>query len=46
MITASGSGGQWLFVIPKYDLVVAVAASNGDGLGLLYNAILPAINQR
>ena len=46
VITASGSGGQWLFIIPKFDLVVAVVASNGDGLGLLYNAILPAISMR
>ena len=46
VITASGSGGQWLFVIPKFDLVVAIAASNGDGLGVLYNAIFPALNTR
>jgi len=44
VITASGSGGQWLFVIPRLDLVVAVIASNGDGLNLLYDGILPAIS--
>jgi CubicO group peptidase (beta-lactamase class C family) len=46
VITASGSGGQWLFIIPRFDLVVAIAASNGDGLSVLYNAILPAISTR
>ena len=46
VITASGSGGQWLFIVPKFDLVVAVAASNGNGLDLLYNGILPALNAR
>jgi CubicO group peptidase (beta-lactamase class C family) len=46
VIAASGAGGQWLFVIPKFDLVVAVAASNGNGLDLLYEAVLPAIRQR
>ena len=43
VITASGSGGQWLFVMPKFDLVVAVIASNGDGLSLLYDGVLPAV---
>ena len=43
IITASGSGGQWLFVVPSLDLVVAVVASNGDGLDLLYDGVLPAI---
>jgi CubicO group peptidase (beta-lactamase class C family) len=43
VIAASGSGGQWLFVVPRLDLVVAVVATNGDGLGLMYNGILPAI---
>jgi len=42
VIAASGSGGQWLFVVPELDLVVAVTASNGAGLDLLYDAILPA----
>jgi CubicO group peptidase (beta-lactamase class C family) len=43
VITGSGSGGQWLFVIPSLDLVVAIAAQNGDGLGLLYDGVLPAV---
>ncbi len=46
VITASGSGGQWLFVVPSLDLVVAVAASNGAGLDLLYDGVLPAITGR
>jgi CubicO group peptidase (beta-lactamase class C family) len=43
VIAASGSGGQWLFVIPSLDLVVVVIAQNGDGLDLLYNELLPAV---
>ena len=43
IIAASGSGGQWLFVIPSLDLVVAVAATDGHELDLLYGGILPAI---
>jgi CubicO group peptidase (beta-lactamase class C family) len=43
VIAASGSGGQWLFVIPSLDLVVVVVATNGNGLDLLYDEILPAI---
>jgi CubicO group peptidase (beta-lactamase class C family) len=35
----SGSGGQWLFVIPSKDLVIAVAASDGNGLDLLYDLL-------
>jgi CubicO group peptidase (beta-lactamase class C family) len=46
VITASGSGGQWLFVVPKLDLVVAVVASNGAGLDLLYDGVLPALTAR
>jgi CubicO group peptidase (beta-lactamase class C family) len=49
IITASGAKGQWLFVIPRYDLVVA-ATSNAPGFSgyiqpvdLLYSEILPAI---
>lgn len=45
IITASGSGGQWLFVVPALDLVVVVVASNGDGLDLLYDGVLPAVRQ-
>lgn len=43
IIAASGSGGQWLFVVPSLDLVVVVTAANGNGLGLLYDGVLPAI---
>jgi CubicO group peptidase (beta-lactamase class C family) len=46
IIAGSGSGGQWLFIIPSRDLVIAVIAGNGDGLGLLYRGILPALNGR
>jgi len=49
IITASGAKGQWLFIVPKYDLVVA-ATSNGSGytgyidpVDFLYSSILPAI---
>jgi CubicO group peptidase (beta-lactamase class C family) len=43
VIAASGSGGQWLFVVPSLDLVVVIVATNGDGLDLLYDELLPAI---
>jgi CubicO group peptidase (beta-lactamase class C family) len=43
VIAASGSGGQWLFVIPSLDLVVAIAARSGAGLDLLYDGVLPAL---
>jgi CubicO group peptidase (beta-lactamase class C family) len=43
VIAASGSGGQWLFVVPSLDLVVAIAASNGAGLDLLYDGVLAAL---
>ena len=42
IITASGAGGQWLFVIPSLDVVAVVIAENGDGLDLLYDGLLPA----
>ena len=45
VIAASGSGGQWLFVIPTLDLVVAIIAADGNGLDLLYDGILSAIRQ-
>ncbi len=44
VIAASGSGGQWLFVVPALDLVVVVVAANGNGLDLLYNELLPAVS--
>jgi CubicO group peptidase (beta-lactamase class C family) len=43
VIAASGSGGQWLFVVPSLDLVVAIVATNGNGLDLLYDGILPSL---
>jgi CubicO group peptidase (beta-lactamase class C family) len=43
VIAASGSGGQWLFVVPSLDLVVAIVAESGNGLDLFYDAVLPAI---
>jgi CubicO group peptidase (beta-lactamase class C family) len=46
VITASGAGGQWLFVIPSLDLVVAVVARSGQGLDLLYGGVLPAVTGR
>ncbi|MEO8578062.1 MAG: hypothetical protein ABI556_15235, partial [Gemmatimonadales bacterium] len=51
IITASGARGQWLFVVPSLDLVVA-ATSNGAGyqgyidpVDFLYSYILPAIRE-
>ena len=43
VIAASGAGGQWLFVIPEHDLVVAVVSQSGNGLDLLYDGVLPAV---
>jgi CubicO group peptidase (beta-lactamase class C family) len=40
---ASGSGGQWLFVVPSHDLVVVVAGTDARGLDLLYDGVLPAV---
>jgi CubicO group peptidase (beta-lactamase class C family) len=44
VIAASGSGGQWLFVVPSRDLVIVVVAQNGAGLDLLYDGILSALD--
>jgi len=46
VIAASGSGGQWLFIVPSLDLVAVIVAGNGNGLDLLYEDILPAVTQR
>jgi CubicO group peptidase (beta-lactamase class C family) len=43
VITASGAGGQWIFVVPALDLVVAIVAQSGNGLDLLYDGVLPAV---
>jgi CubicO group peptidase (beta-lactamase class C family) len=43
VIAASGAGGQWIFIVPSLDLVVAIAATNGAGLDLLYDGVLAAI---
>ena len=49
IITASGAKGQWLFIIPKYDLVVAATSSSAtaqgfiDPLDFLYDYIIPSV---
>jgi len=43
VIAASGAGGQWIFIVPSLDLVVAIAATNSAGLDLLYDGILASI---
>ena len=39
--------GQWLFIVPKYDLVVAINAGIVNGpdpaLDMLFRTILPAM---
>jgi CubicO group peptidase (beta-lactamase class C family) len=45
---ASGARGQWLFVVPAFDLVVASNADNDDAhwadqLDFLYTHVLPSI---
>jgi CubicO group peptidase (beta-lactamase class C family) len=46
VITASGARGQWIFVVPDRNLVVATTAeADGDflaGADFLYNHVLPA----
>ena len=44
--TASGAQGQWIFVIPRYDLVIVVtsnAARFDTPVSFLYEDILPAV---
>jgi CubicO group peptidase (beta-lactamase class C family) len=47
VIAASGARGQWLFVVPKYDLVVAINADITNGpdpaLDMVFGTILPAM---
>jgi CubicO group peptidase (beta-lactamase class C family) len=49
VIAASGAMGQWLFVVPKYDLVVAINAGIINGpdpaLDMLFRTILPAVRR-
>lgn len=47
VITAAGARGQWLFVVPRHDLVVAVTSTivngnEGAPLDFFYADILPA----
>jgi CubicO group peptidase (beta-lactamase class C family) len=49
IITAAGARGQWLFVLPRYDLVVAVTSNIVSGneaapIDFLYTDILPAMH--
>jgi CubicO group peptidase (beta-lactamase class C family) len=45
--TGAGALGQWLFVIPRHDMVVVVTGSNDAsfvaGIDALYSTILPAV---
>ncbi len=48
IVTASGAGGQWIFVVPARDMVVTFTAdpANADFLrpvDLLYDEILPSV---
>ena len=47
VIAASGAQGQWLFVVPKHDLVVAINAGITSGpdpaLDMVFGTILPAM---
>lgn len=47
VIAASGAQGQWLFVVPRHDLVVAINAGITNGpdpaLDMLFRTILPAM---
>ena len=44
---AAGAQGQWIFVIPKYDMVVVSTGNTpyfDQAVGFLYTDILPAVN--
>jgi hypothetical protein len=47
VIAASGAQGQWLFIVPKHDLVVAINAGITSGpdpaLDMLFGTIIPAM---
>jgi CubicO group peptidase (beta-lactamase class C family) len=48
VITASGNGGQWIFIVPDRQLVVASTAQNYNAqfdaqIRILYDHILPAV---
>jgi CubicO group peptidase (beta-lactamase class C family) len=47
VIAASGAQGQWLFIVPKHDLVVAINAGITSGpdpaLDLMFATIIPAM---
>jgi CubicO group peptidase (beta-lactamase class C family) len=47
MYTAAGAQGQWIFVIPRYDMVVVSTGNTPNfdqAVGFLYSDILPAVN--
>jgi CubicO group peptidase (beta-lactamase class C family) len=51
VITAIGAYGQWLFIVPRYDLVVAATSHSvnqgaQDPIEFLYSYILPAVTDR
>jgi CubicO group peptidase (beta-lactamase class C family) len=44
---AAGAQGQWIFIIPKYDMVVVSTGNTpyfDQAVGFLYSDILPAVN--
>jgi CubicO group peptidase (beta-lactamase class C family) len=47
VIAASGAQGQWLFIVPKHDLVVAINAGITNGpdpaLDMVFETIIPAM---
>ena len=47
VIAASGAQGQWLFVVPRHDLVVAINAGITNGpdpaLDILFGTLIPAM---
>jgi len=48
VIVASGSGGQWIFIVPRYGLVMIATGGNQDdrwsaAFDFLYTDVLPAV---